>query len=723
MWLLALLLLAREPATDAASAGCLLLLDDRGHTITTSIEVCFQLALRADCARVTGGVAELPSAEFRLVRIEGDLHGPRSVRREELAAAGDASLSVKVPRKALLRIEGGPHPPPTLSLYPVDDESFRRAAFRAAMPPERVVRVPAGEWLASLSRPGSAPDLHLLSLEPAAPARLRYRERRGWSAVVRCRAAATDRPVPGATVVIRGAAGFARGEERKAMTGAHGLALFSGLDHALATATAHHPLYVPFELSGIVTSPGTFAFEEARLAAGGGFRALVLRDDGPARAARCRLLDLDREMVGERRNERVVFEEFTSAAGRCGTDAGLAPQSYVLQVSLPGEPASHESALEVRAGETTEVRVELTPIRLSGRVTLGGRPAAGWRVEVSRSRSAASSGSNLEPVLEAVTAEDGTYDAVLWTPGDYTLMPLSPAGTPSVAFHSVYLENAEETFDLDVPASAVRGTVTDEGGAPLRGARVTLREARMVRVADTGAAGEFALPVESAGSATLHAFKPGYVLPEPVEVIVPEGGSPPPVRLRMRRSGLLRGTVRNASGPIAGAWVATRAEAPPGASIRSAITRSDGQFEVELASTPGRLFFGGPGCALAVRPIPAAEEAVTAACPELPAALVVHVRDADGRPVPHVAARLRHGGTVLPHAVLVNHLTTFGVPAESDGSGRLALVALEPGSYDLFLADRSSEESIVQGSPSGYLGTVELTPLAVTELEVALPPR
>jgi hypothetical protein len=720
-WLLALVLFVQDSAMAAAGPRVLLLRDDRGHPITTPVEVCFQLALRADCAHVAGGHAELPPEPFRSVRIEGDEHGPYSARANEVVAEGAGRFVVRVPRKAWLRIEGSPPSPLTLFLYAVNDESFRRAAFRATIASGVALRVPAGDWLASLSRPGSAPDLHLLSLGPAESARARYRERHGWSAVVRCRSAATERPLRGATVVLRGAPGFERGGERRAATGVHGLALFPGLDHALATATAEHSRHVPRELHGLAASPGTFAFEEARLEVGGGFQALVLREGEPA-AARCRVLDLEREMVGGRRGERTAFEGRTGAAGTCGTATGLAPRGYVLEVSLPGQTATYETALEVRSGEVTELRVDLAPIRLSGRVTLGGRPAPGWRVEVSRSRSPARSGSHLETVLEAIAGEDGGYEAVLWMAGDYTLMPLSPAGTPSVDFRNVSLESSEEVVDFDLPTAAVRGVVVDERGTALPGARVTLREARMARVAETSADGEFEILVESGGSARLFAFKPGYVLAEPVEVVVPEGGSPPPTTLRMRPSGLLRGTVRNAAGPIAGAWVATRPETPPEAAIRSATTAADGQFEVELASTPGRLFFGGPGCALTVRSIATAEEAVDAACSEPPAALVVHVRDADDRPVPHVAIRLRQGATVLPHAVLVNHLAGFGVTAESDGTGRLALVALAPGSYDLFLADRSSEESILQGSPSGYLDTVDLMPLAVTELEVALPP-
>ncbi|MGH9361897.1 MAG: hypothetical protein ACRD2T_08265, partial [Thermoanaerobaculia bacterium] len=199
-WALALFLLATAPAGQAAAGERLLLRDDRGESIPGPLEVCFQLSLRADCRSVTGGEVALPVEGFRSVRIEGTEHGPSSVRRDELSPAAAGALTARVPRKAMLRVEGAPEPVPTLSLYPVDDDAFRRAAFRAPLPRGGALRVPSGEWLASLGRPGSAPDLHLLALAPAELARVRYRERRGWSAVVRCRSAVTDRSLRGARV-------------------------------------------------------------------------------------------------------------------------------------------------------------------------------------------------------------------------------------------------------------------------------------------------------------------------------------------------------------------------------------------------------------------------------------------------------------------------------------------------------------------------------------------
>lgn len=723
--LFALLLLhstAGGPPPAPATAR-LVLLDDRGRPIEAPLEVCIQVELRSNCIRPEAAAEVDVPAVFRSLRVEGDEHGPLARRREELDRDERDAFVIRVPRKAVLRIDApagpnGASTPLVLSLYPLDDPAFRRPTARVTVRPHRPLRVPAGRWVASLARAGAAPDLHLVAFAPAERQRIAYRSRRGWSLLVRCRDLPTGRLLSRARLTVRGAAGFSRGAAQTAVTSPEGLAVFTGLEHALAVASAEHPRHVPRELHGLAATAGTFAFEEVLLSAGGSLMATVRHGAEPVANARCRLLDADREPVAGRRAERVLLETRTDPSGRC-SGGPFASGTYVLEIVPVERGTSAERQVEVRDGEAAEVAVDLVRIRLGGRITRGGEPAAGYRVEVTRSRAA---GDGLAPVIEAVADDRGEYEAVLWDSGSFVLMALTPAGTPAAFPRQLTLESAEETEDFELPPGALRGTVVDAQGAPLAEVRLALREARMVRVAESGPAGEFELPVSTTGSATLRASKPGYVLDTPIELTIPEGGPAAPLVVRMRRSGLLRGTVMAAGGRVPGAWVAAApVPASAGLPIRLAVANEAGRFEVEAPSSPARLFFGGPGCPLSLLELadPEAEHAVQCATP--PAALVLHVRDADGRPVPHAAVRLRRGDVVVPHPVLAAHLAALGLPAESDAAGRLSLVALAPGAYEVFLADRSSEESVGLGVGDGWVGRVELAPLAVSELEVALP--
>ena len=137
-----------------------------------------------------------------------------------------------------------------------------------------------------------------------------------------------------------------------------------------------------------------------------------------------------------------------------------------------------------------------------------------------------------------------------------------------------------------------------------------------------------------------------------------------------------------------------------------------------LWGSPLRLFVSGPGCPLTVQQIPAGAAEVTVACSDLPGAIRLTFRDSEGHALPHVSVRLRNGTTVVPLPVLGAHLARLGAPAESDGSGNLALVGLAPGTYDIFFADSSAEETIGQGLSSGYATSVTVAPLSTAELEV-----
>jgi hypothetical protein len=78
---------------------------------------------------------------------------------------------------------------------------------------------------------------------------------------------------------------------------------------------------------------------------------------------------------------------------------------------------------------------------------------------------------------------------------------------------------------------------------------------------------------------------------------------------------------------------------------------------------------------------------------------------------------LRWNGRLLPRQVLLSHLTLLGLPFATGGSGKLTIVGLPPGDYDVFLGSGASEATISHGEKHGFLGSVHLDPFAAAEIE------
>lgn len=718
-----LLLNGVHPGIAPPSPGAMLsFVDDRGTSIEAGLTVCFQIDLRNDCTTVTGDSVALPEA-FQSVRVEGAEHGPVSIPKGELERDKRGRTTLPVPRKGRLAVASGSWPL-TLSFYPRQDDAFRKPFFRTTLKNGEFVLVPAGDFVASLSEPGHAPDLHLLSIPPATRVKARYVRRDGWTLLLRGYDALDRQPVADASVALRTAEGFGPAGERTVRTTRDGFAILAGLGVSLASATFNHPSYVPQVLYALTATPGTFGFFEAGMEKGGVVRAHITSKEAPALGALCRLLNYAHSRVAGKAGVETLYEGRADRGGIC-TSSRLAAGTYTLEVRLPEESSAVEQAVIVENGQMAEKHIDLLPIRLFGRVTRGSEPAIGYQIRVHRTGDVMFPSQKAEPtpVVVPQADEQGDYEATLWAPGSYFLTPIAPSGGAAGIPREVWLEGSEERADFDLNPFSVHGVVVDDQGRGIANAQMTLREERMIRLASTAEDGSFEIPLVKAGHAKLTAFKPGYRRMEtPFEMEISEETSPPPVVLKLQRASTVQGVIVSASGaPVANAWVTAAAWRPAGEQALSSPMVSDsvGHFEIEPpAGSPLRLFVSGPGCPLTVQQIPPDAANVNVACSDLPGAIRLTFRDAEGRALPHVSVRLRSGSTVVPLPVLGTHLAGLGVPTESNGSGNLALVGLSPGTYDIFFADSSSEESIGQGHPSGYATTVTVAPLSTAEIEI-----
>lgn len=733
----------------AGAEGLLHLVDDRGEAVGARVEVCFQVELRNECASVAPRAAARAPQGFSSVRVEGDDHGPVQLRRADIAAQGDGSYRVTVPRKALLLIQrpvrevAAPAAGPSrdgvalgVSLYLPADASFREPAFRVSLAgPVWQVKIPAGQFIASLTRAGSAPNLRRLVAPPGGSVRLAYRPLPGWSLVVRCRAGAGGGPVAGAGVKLVEALGFGRPARPIAsdFSAADGLALVSGIVANLVSVSAEHAGFLPATVHGITAGPGTFALREVALAVGGRLLAHVSVHGRPLSGAGCQIDDVQVAAVDPREAAREVWTGLTDAKGTC-VSPRLAAGGYRLRVRVPDSSAVVRRWISLTDGQDQEEDLALVPSRISGTVLRRDQPAIGYKVAASVVPLGEPSGAGLDTAGEATSDENGRYELTLWDAGRYILRLRSPAGG-SVAGHHLLttLGDDDQTVDFSLDASAFTGTVVDEAGLPVPGATVALTYWSGGVTTAVDSAGDFSIDADGSGAATLRAVKTGYAPSDEAQLQVVQDGPIPPVTLVLKRLSTFRGTVTSASGtPLAGVLVTSLRSLAGGEVTVYASATSDGQGIFEVAVPPGttRAFLDGPACPLSVvdlvaqaAPDPDVDPAAVnlVACVPQPAALDLSFLDNQGRPMPHAVVILRLGGTIVPQRVLATHLTLLGLPPESDGSGRLVLAQLAPGEADLYLKGPALEGSIAAGLAQGFLTSVDLAALETAEVQLTVP--
>jgi hypothetical protein len=539
--------------------------------------------------------------------------------------------------------------------------------------------------------------------------------------MLRSVAAKGGAPLEGTTVEVRGTEGFSApgAAPRKEVAGRGGIALLTGLTHSLASATLDHAGYARRRAEGLSASPGTFAFREIPLEKAATLRAMLRAEGKPVVGASCQIVEYEANPLGPVPEPTIRSQGKTDAAGTCRS-IPLAPGPYRLRLTPSEQRSRLERSVELAAGEETVVEIDLVPIRVYGSVLRGSKPAKDHVVILYDADNPVPNASRRDGAAEGVTDEEGKYEALLWMAGSYFASLETPDGTPADG-RQIWLDVGEEQqVDFNLEEHTVAGSVVDERDQPVAGASVGLRWNQMLRLAKSDDAGAFQFPLPEPGEGRIEVRKAGYRTTAPVEVSSQPGVPPAPVIVRLRRAGLLSGSIRMAginlvSFTVGPGWT--------GSYLGSAASDREGRFEVAAAEeSTTRLFATGPGCPLASFDLAPTSDEVAVACPDHPASLEIQFVGSGGSPVAGKSVLLRRDGILVPNMVLIGHLGRLGLPAAADGSGRLLLPALGPGRYELFLADATSPELIAAGSPQGFLAAADLAPLATTELQVELEP-
>jgi len=220
----------------SAAASELRFVDDRDEALIGVITVCRTVGLSQHCEDVRLDGSAIAVDRFDLLQVEGPQHGPARFA----SRTGDSTL--RIPRKTPIAVNGlrSDHQV-VLSLYSLDDPSFRRPAHRFDLPMNGRLSIPSGSWLASFAERGWAPDLQPLEALPGEPKLLRYRRQAGWSAVVKVVSAANGEPVNDARVELLPTPGYGARAPLRGRSVPSGLAVFSGIGFELADAAVEHP--------------------------------------------------------------------------------------------------------------------------------------------------------------------------------------------------------------------------------------------------------------------------------------------------------------------------------------------------------------------------------------------------------------------------------------------------------------------------------------------------
>jgi len=176
----------------------------------------------------------------------------------------------------------------------------------------------------------------------------------------------------------------------------------------------------------------------------------------------------------------------------------------LVETSTRSVRTSTRKQIEVVAGQALRVDLELAgSLRVSGRVTLDGRPIAAHVGFTSEEGTMAAE----------QTSDDGTYEVLLGAPGRYHVYARAEQ-VHERHFQTMREIRGGETIDIDLREHVLEGTVVDAvTRQPIDGALVTLAPMAMASIiaeAQTDASGRFQLVMAGTGSLRLIATAHGY---------------------------------------------------------------------------------------------------------------------------------------------------------------------------------------------------------------------
>jgi uncharacterized GH25 family protein len=397
-------------------------------------------------------------------------------------------------------------------------------------------------------------------------------------------------------------------------------------------------------------------------------------DGKPVAGARIVILPTDRRAGFQ-------IEDGTSDDGGVFRIEDVPPGAAEARATARGFQAASVSNLEIRAGQDLKgVEIVLAAgAAVEGRVlSPAGRPVAGADVEVL----AAEEGRRffMMPV-SAQTDGDGRYRLEGVAPGARTVQASHESYRSAV--RDLEVRPGENTLDISLEGgSEVRGRVVDEGGAPVPGARVSLREG--VRSWDlpggvSGADGGFTLEGVADGTYRLLGEKDGFARDEDGQEVVVAGSSVGGLEIKLGRGGAVVGQLL---GLDFTELSQVQIRAGGGMWGRTGTVRPDGTYRVEnLAPGKRRIVATLPGGTRQADGEVELEPGVSETRLDLDF-------DAEGKGFALTGRVLRNGQPLAGEIVSLDAVAGSDRWGETDHDGRFRFEGLAEGSYDLAVMSR-----------------------------------
>jgi RNA polymerase sigma factor (sigma-70 family) len=240
-----------------------------------------------------------------------------------------------------------------------------------------------------------------------------------------------------------------------------------------------------------------------------------------------------------------------TAGSQGGFAAEVEPGSYWISATREGATGAIGQPVAVAAGGTARgIDIRLGPsASVAGRVIgVGGSPVAGAQVRLSPATGPGE-------FSRTLTSSSGAFELGTLAPGEYDLDLVADGHSPAARRGLVLLSGQRFVIELQLEGvGSVEGTVRDESGAPLPGARI--RGGKMwggaagsvPAEAITGSDGRYLLPALEVGVADVRAHRPGALLGESRTVPV-EAGRRASADFVLPLTGTVEGEVRFAAPP------------------------------------------------------------------------------------------------------------------------------------------------------------------------------
>lgn len=379
-----------------------------------------------------------------------------------------------------------------------------------------------------------------------------------------------------------------------------------------------------------------------------------------------------------------LAESVASVAGRGRVHFDrLAPGDHLLRVTTGSGETRVEHPVRLVPGPN-ETYLEVAPILLRGRVSLGGEPLSAELRFVSRA-----GGTTLH------SDQDGVFDGALPRTGNWVVRISSEAEGIQRSLEldlEPTIPGSPLIVDLDLPDGSIQGIAVDELGAGVPGAFVTaLRE-------DAGGAGpafakaddrgRFRLRGLDAGAYRVEADRGEDLVSDPVPAWASEEDGSTEVRLVLRASVLVSGSLRAPSGAVPGARVQMLPAAFPFLTqVLDWPTDATGHFEGRAPRSyfPALIRLLAPGFPLRFLAGPARPDAsrdlvVELLSPDRGGRLVIEFpRETEA--AGHRVLLMRQRIPIFDHEI-AGWSAAHGYPRSL---GRLVAAPLEPGDYEVCL--------------------------------------